>query len=265
MKKKDLENALKFQFELLSYGSTVRDYGKWNYRNLKNRFWRLYRHNTYGAGIIVQGKTIELLPDCFYLIPPQITFSTWTKTRIRQFSAHFIVNPIGGRQIHRIESNAELEKIFQDITGDNSGRKDILRDKINVIALCSCCLREISSDFGEISERDDILLQAICGEINAFYQDQSPLKNTAASLHMSKNAINKIFHEKLSTSPYQFLLKRRYEYAAQLLTTTDLTLKEICSIISVNDVYHFSRMFKQRYGVAPSIYRKQPTNPTDKL
>ncbi|MBE6357347.1 MAG: helix-turn-helix transcriptional regulator [Lentisphaerae bacterium] len=265
MKTSDMEKALKFQFELLSYGVTSRTYGKWNYRNLRNRFWRLYRHDCYGAGVTIQGKEIELLPDCFYLIPPQITFSTWNKTKINQFSVHFIINPIRGNQIYRIEATEELEKIYRDITDKSGGKKNILLDQINVIALCTCCLRELASVFKEDSMPEDLALQVICGEINAFYQDPDPLMNIASAIHMSKSRMNRLFHQKLSTSPYQFLLKRRYEYAAELLTTTELSLKEICNIISVNDVYHFSRMFKQRYGVAPSIYRKQPTNPTDKL
>jgi YesN/AraC family two-component response regulator len=52
-------------------------------------------------------------------------------------------------------------------------------------------------------------------------------------------------------------LKQRYAYAAKLLVSTELSLKEICSIINVNDVYHFSRTFKRRYGKAPSLYRQE--------
>ena len=260
MKNGDMENALKFQFDLLNYSLVSFNYGSWNHRNLKNRFWRLYRHDHYGAGIICSGKEIEFLPDCFYLIPPQITFSSWCRAKLTQFSVHFIINPLRGNRIYRVNATDELDILYHAVADTPPEKRNILRDKINLTALCASCIRKLPEDIFSQPEQEDVPLQIICGEINDFYQNPLSLKTVAASINMSKSSMNRIFRRKLSTSPYQYLLKRRYEYAARLLCTTDMTLKEICSIVSINDVYHFSRMFKQRYGMAPSTFRKQKKN-----
>jgi len=51
------------------------------------------------------------------------------------------------------------------------------------------------------------------------------------------------------------LRRARMEHAARLLETTFLTVKEVTFLSGFNDVSHFVRDFKKRYGVRPSTFR----------
>ena len=36
-----------------------------------------------------------------------------------------------------------------------------------------------------------------------------------------------------------------------------MTISEIAALLNFTDQYHFSRIFKARNGIAPSVYRKK--------
>ena len=57
-------------------------------------------------------------------------------------------------------------------------------------------------------------------------------------------------------SPKEYILKRKLETAADLLTHTDLTVVEISAAAGFADVYGFSRIFRAKMGTSPSRYRK---------
>ena len=57
----------------------------WNGFLLSGGFWRLYWNDAPGAGVILNGRKIELLPDALYVLPPyQELFTFWNGTPVRQ-------------------------------------------------------------------------------------------------------------------------------------------------------------------------------------
>ena len=49
---------------------------------------------------------------------------------------------------------------------------------------------------------------------------------------------------------------KRLEKSRQLLSETNLSIKEITAEIGYNDQNYFSRIFKSKYGLSPKEYRK---------
>jgi AraC-like DNA-binding protein len=49
-------------------------------------------------------------------------------------------------------------------------------------------------------------------------------------------------------------------YAARLLETTSLNVKEIADVLGYDDPFYFSRLFKSVNGLAPREYRKSRHN-----
>lgn len=61
--------------------------------------------------------------------------------------------------------------------------------------------------------------------------------------------------EVMGCSPAELLRNRRFEYAAKLLRSTDLTIDEIRKTCCFSNSSNFYNSFKQRYGVTPYQYR----------
>ena len=73
----------------------------------------------------------------------------------------------------------------------------------------------------------------------------------------SKDYLIKRFFASFGITPYEYQLQQKFFSASNKLKNTKMSVKEIASAIGYNDQHYFSYMFKKRYGVSPTQYRKQ--------
>lgn len=91
-------------------------------------------------------------------------------------------------------------------------------------------------------------------------QAQSPAppdyETLATELGMSTGTLRRRFKAATGTSLHNFVLQSRIATARTLLSETDLPLKTIAARLGYNNVYFFSRQFRELAGVSPGHYRK---------
>ena len=68
----------------------------WNSLNLGGHYWRLYYHDSPGAGIYAGRKKVELQPDRVYLLPPNCDLETWCTGEPVQLYLHFEMTQLAG-------------------------------------------------------------------------------------------------------------------------------------------------------------------------
>ena len=56
---------------------------------------------------------------------------------------------------------------------------------------------------------------------------------------------------------HRYLLTVRLSRAAELITQTELSVKEVAEASGFCDIYYFSRYFKSAFGISPSEYRRK--------
>ena len=62
------------------------------------------------------------------------------------------------------------------------------------------------------------------------------------------------------TTPGKWLTQKRLEYAKRLLNTSNRNVNEIAFDSGFENLSHFSRIFKEKYGISPLQYRKKEKN-----
>ena len=75
-----------------------------------------------------------------------------------------------------------------------------------------------------------------------------------ASRSLSKFKID--FHNHYKTTPGKWLLNKRLEHAKRLLGTSSINISEAAFESGFENITHFSRVFKDKYGLSPSAFRK---------
>ena len=60
----------------------------------------------------------------------------------------------------------------------------------------------------------------------------------------------------MGLAPQEFLIQYRMSRAAELLKTSDIPVKDISVQVGYPNQLHFSRAFKNVYGVSPRTYRQ---------
>jgi AraC-like DNA-binding protein len=81
----------------------------------------------------------------------------------------------------------------------------------------------------------------------------------AVSLGVTSRYVQRLFAE-MDTTPSHYVSSQRLRLAAQLLSDPSQgcrPVSEIAYAIGFNDLSHFGRQFKTRFGVTPKLYRKR--------
>ncbi|MGW0821390.1 helix-turn-helix domain-containing protein [Streptomyces sp. NPDC002845] len=82
------------------------------------------------------------------------------------------------------------------------------------------------------------------------------VRSLAESVSLSPSRFAHLFTEQLGRSPMRALLDARLLHAARLLEATDLPVERVAVASGFTSPFHFSRVFRQRYGVPPGAYRQ---------
>lgn len=75
---------------------------------------------------------------------------------------------------------------------------------------------------------------------------------------LSPSHFTYVFKKQTNHSPIEYFIHLKIRHACNLLTVTQMTVKEISQAVGYRDCYYFSRMFKKVMGVTPTEYRRSP-------
>lgn len=101
------------------------------------------------------------------------------------------------------------------------------------------------------------------GYVNAFqqylgqhYMEQLDPESVAARLGISYSYLRRLLNLQLNTSFSAYLLKLRLQHARTLLTTTQMSLREVAECVGFGSEQTLYRVFRQSEGCTPGEYRK---------
>jgi AraC-like DNA-binding protein len=83
------------------------------------------------------------------------------------------------------------------------------------------------------------------------------LEDFAKLSHRSLSSFKRDFRKYYNQSPGKWLLQKRLEYAAVLLKNPALNVSQVALDCGFEDLSHFSRAFKEKFGTSPANYRKE--------
>lgn len=72
----------------------------------------------------------------------------------------------------------------------------------------------------------------------------------------SLSTFKREFQAIYNTSPIRWIRNRRLDLAKELLIQSSLSVTDVCFSTGFEDVAHFSKAFKEKFGVAPSAYKR---------
>ena len=93
--------------------------------------------------------------------------------------------------------------------------------------------------------------------IEANFQNDISVEDIAAVCGLNRSYFGKIFKDVMGKSPQEFLLNYRMIKATELLKLTKLSIQDIGNAVGYPNALHFSRAFKNVYGISPRGWRMQ--------
>lgn len=106
----------------------------------------------------------------------------------------------------------------------------------------------------------DFYMREAVSYIESNYQRDVTVEEIAGALRLNRSYFGKIFRQSTGKSPQRFLMNYRMIKAAEMLASTDKPVNEIGASVGYENPMHFSRAFKNIYGVSPREWRNNHKN-----
>jgi AraC-like DNA-binding protein len=186
------------------------------------------------------------------------------RTTMREVSEIWRLKPAGhtptGTAL-RVGNDVALMAFFQamrlDLAGQEKPAEPLVRLKLKefvMSVLASGMNSELATYFCWIGANGS---PSIVDIMEANFRYNLRLEEYAKLCHRSLSSFKREFQARFRESPGKWLLRRRLDHSAKLLFNSQMSVTETAFESGFEDVSHFSRVFKERFGVSPVAYRQK--------
>lgn len=162
-----------------------------------------------------------------------------------------------------IEDPEQICEIFQQMMAEKNNTSALSHLKLSqlLIKLLYTVFRP-KFDTNEGPSKSHIILPAV-NYIHQHFREDIRNETLAKLCFISTSYFRKIFTEIYQQSPVHYITDLRIQQAKELLHSDFTNITEIAKQVGYDDIYHFSKVFKQKTGFSPLNYVKTECSPTE--
>lgn len=88
------------------------------------------------------------------------------------------------------------------------------------------------------------------------YTTPITIEQLSQEVALSPYYLIRLFRRVYQQTPHQYLIQRRIARAKELLSTSDLSITDICADVGFESLGSFSTLFRKMVGLSPSAWRR---------
>lgn len=92
--------------------------------------------------------------------------------------------------------------------------------------------------------------------IESNYTEIASLAELAEAVELSPAYLCRLFRRFARETPHQCIVRHKLNRAAELLMSHETSVGNVAAAVGYTDIFHFSRLFKKRFGDSPRNFRK---------
>ena len=152
-------------------------------------------------------------------------------------------------------SNAPLVKKYFETLNCLYWSDEKRREK-KMAAYTDLLFCELSSVWAAGGEAKEEMVAGIIREINANLHRFYTIDELAAEFFISRRTLINLFRKHIGASPHAYQVNMKLDICRDLLQNeAGVRIKELAERFGFCDEFHFSRLFKQRFGISPKFAR----------
>ena len=164
----------------------------------------------------------------------------------------------------RIAAPQNVVKLLQNMLREQERMDDYSNDIIlaHLKLLLLSLLREMVSPRGgklqasnAIHAENEIIRQAQ-QFISSHIREKLSVPLVARQVDVSPSYLTALFHKNLQISPGEYIRRIKLQESKQMIRENNLNFTEIAAELQYSTVHHFSRQFKEKFGITPTEYAK---------
>ena len=205
--------------------------------------------------VLDQGNMVLYAPEQWHMqyaqkeqAPCMVTVSFWAKGLDWE--------RLSNRIFAASRETAEL--LRQILAAQNSGNAD------SIFSLLTLLLLRLQAEAG--NEKAGVTEISVSGEntiirraqqyVQEHIEEKLTVSTVAEKIGVSASYLTALFHKHLAFSPGEYIRRIKLGRSKQLIREGRLNFTEISESLQYSTVHHFSRQFKQMFGMTPTEYAK---------
>ena len=152
--------------------------------------------------------------------------------------------------------DAAIKSLFYEIALVKCSDKLQKEVMLNTLFKSLLCFLYTCENKTVIKKRDIVneCLEIMREDPNVFFKEAE----MAEKLFISDKTLRRAFEKRYNKSFYKFQLDYKLDQAQSwLMHDSESKIYEIAYSLGFNDEFHFSKLFKKKYGMPPSVYRQK--------
>lgn len=186
------------------------------------------------------------------------------RATVREVISNLKLKAMAGKPIKtalRVEHDVALWALFQSmrtyLSGTERPPEPLVRLKLKELVmsvLTSGTNTELAAYFCRVGASEAPPIGDIMQEN---FRYNLSLEEYAKLCHRSLSSFKREFQAQFGESPGKWLLRQRLDRSADLLRNSGMNVTEVAFESGFQDVSHFSRVFKERFGTTPVAFRQK--------
>lgn len=159
-------------------------------------------------------------------------------------------------EVAKIEPPGRLEPLFKSLFEIYKQKTYLYQWRQNLLLEQILC-EILSALHGENAPAELIRIKKVLEHIHEDPARPFTLEELTARSGVKKTLFLQSFRRVTGTTPKQYILGLRLEYARDLLLETDVPVAQVAERCGFSDSFYFSRCFKNHFSTSPRQYRKE--------
>ena len=167
-------------------------------------------------------------------------------------------------QNRRITAPQEVVSLLQRMLREQERMDDFSTDMIisQLNQLLMILLRQASAPrdvklqtSNAVHSENEIIRQAQI-YVATHIREKLSVPLVARQVDVSPSYLTALFHKNLQISPGEYIRRIKLQESKQMIRENNLNFTEIAAALQYSTVHHFSRQFKEKFGITPTEYAK---------
>ena len=107
-----------------------------------------------------------------------------------------------------------------------------------------------------VSNSENLIIQRAQQYITTHVREKLTVPDIARGIDVSASYLTALFNKHLQISPGEYLRRIKLQESKQMIREGNLNMTQIAAELQYSTIHHFSRQFKEKFGITPSEYAK---------
>lgn len=159
---------------------------------------------------------------------------------------------------HRISLTAEeaawMSRAFRELQTPDIYSEDIILSSLEMILLTLLRRHMSMPVIAEESSGETEIIRRAQQAVSTHVREKLTVPMVARMAEVSPSYLTALFQKHLSISPGEYIRRVKLQESKRLIREGRMNFTEIAAALNYSTIHHFSRQFKEKFGISPTEY-----------